>query len=59
MGRVEKLLGGKDNVFRAVELVRVHNSLYNTHMKRPVQKLYPLEVDTSVQDTPTPSVGTV
>ena len=58
MGRVNKLLGGKDNVVRAAELVTVHSSLPNIHIKRPVQKLYPLEVDTSEEDIPTPSVGT-
>ena len=58
MGRVEKLLVGKDNVARAAELVTVDNSLRKIRMKRPVQKLYPLEVDTSVEDTPTLSVGT-
>ena len=58
MGRVEKLLVGKDNVARAAELVTVDNSVRKIRMKRPVQKLYPLEVDTSVEDTPTLSVGT-
>lgn len=59
MRRVEKLLGGKDNVVRAAELVTVDNSLRKIRTKRQVQELCPLEVDTSVEDTPTPFVGTI
>lgn len=42
----------RDNVVRAAEVVKVDNSLRRIPMKRPIQKLYPLEVDTSAEDTP-------
>lgn len=32
--------------------------LCKIRMKSPLQKLYPLEADTSVEDTPMPPVGT-
>lgn len=47
IGKVERLLRGRGNVVRATEVVTVDNSLRRIHMKRPIQKLYPLEVDTS------------
>ena len=56
MGKVEKLLKGRDNMVRAAEVITVDNSLRRILMKRPIQKLYPLEVDTSSVDTP--PVGT-
>ena len=59
MRRIEKLLGGKDNVVRAAELVTVDNSLRKIRTKRQVQELCPLEVDTSVEDTPTPFMRTI
>ncbi|XP_068742366.1 uncharacterized protein [Montipora capricornis] len=45
MGKVEKLLQGQDKVVRAAEVVRVDNSLRKTRLKRPIQKLYPLEIN--------------
>ena len=39
MGKVEKLLRGRDNVVRAAEVVTVANSLRRIHMKCPIQKL--------------------
>ena len=45
MGKVEKLLQGQDNVVRAAEVVTVDNSLRKTRLKRPIQKLYPLEIN--------------
>ncbi|KAL9975369.1 hypothetical protein ACROYT_G012524 [Oculina patagonica] len=45
LGKVEKLLRGRDNVARAAEVVTVDNSLNKTLLKRPIQKLYPLEVN--------------
>lgn len=51
MEKVEKLLRGRDNLVRAAEVVTVDNSLRRIRIKRPIQKLYPLEVDTSAEDT--------
>ena len=45
MGKVEKLLQGQDNIVRAAEVVTVDNSLRKTRLKRPIQKLYPLEIN--------------
>ena len=45
MGKVEKLLRGRDNEVRAAEVVTVDNSLRKIRLKRPIQKLYPLEVN--------------
>ena len=45
MGKVEKLLQGQDNVVRAAKVLTVDNSLRKTRLKRPVQKLYPLEIN--------------
>ena len=50
MGSFEKLLCGKDNVVHAV-----NNSPRKIRIKRPIQKLCPLEIDTSVEVTSTPS----
>lgn len=52
MGKVEKLLRGRDNVVHAAEVVTVDNSLRRIRMKRPIQKLYPLEVYESAEVTP-------
>ena len=41
MGKVEKLLRGRDDVVRAAEVVTVDNSLCQVRLKRPIQKLYP------------------
>ena len=45
MGKVQKLLQGQDNVVGAAEVMTVDNSLCKTHLKRPIQKLYPLEIN--------------
>ena len=45
MGKVENLLRGRDNEVRAAEVVTVDNSLRKIRIKRPIQKLYPLEVN--------------
>ena len=45
LGKVEKLLRGRDNVTRAAEVVTVDKSLNKTLLKRPIQKLYPLEIN--------------
>ena len=50
MGKVEKLLRGRDDVVRAAEVVTVDNSLRQVRLKRPIQKLYPLEVNTRDED---------
>ena len=45
MEKVEKLLQGQDKVVRAAEVVTVDNSLRKTRLKRPIQRLYPLEIN--------------
>ena len=50
MGKVEKLLRGRDDVVRAAEVVTVDNCLRQVRLKRPIQKLYPLEVNTRDED---------
>ena len=45
MGKVEKLLRGRDNVVRSAEVATVDKSLRRILIKRPIQKLYPLEVN--------------
>ena len=50
MGKVEKLLRGRDDAVRAAEVVTVDNSLRQVRLKRPIQKLYPLEVNARDQD---------
>ena len=53
MGKVEKLLRGRDDVLRATEVVTVDNSLRQVPFKRPIQKLYPLEVNVRDEDAVT------
>ena len=53
MGKVEKLLRGRDDVVRAAEVVTVDNSLRQVRLKRPIQKLYPLEVNARDEDPAT------
>jgi len=43
-------LRGRDNVARAAEVVTVDNSLRKTLLKRPIQKLYPFEVNVLDED---------
>ena len=50
MGKVEKLLRGRDDAVRAAEVVTVDNSLRQVRLKRPIQKLYPLEVNARDED---------
>ena len=50
MGKVEKLLRGRDDVVRAAEVVTVENCLRQGRLKRPIQKLYPLEVNARDED---------
>ena len=45
MGKVEKLLRGRDNVVHSAEVATVDKSLRRIRIKRPIQKLYPLEVN--------------
>jgi len=50
LGKVEKLLRGRDKVARAAEVVTVDNSLLKTLLKHPIQKLYPLEINVTGED---------
>ena len=50
MARREKLLRGREDVVRAAEVVTVDNSLRQVRLKRPIQKLYPLEVNARDED---------
>ena len=45
MGKVEKLLRGRDNVVRSAEVANVDKSLRRIRIKLPIQKLYPLEIN--------------
>ena len=50
MGKVDKLAPGRDGVVRAAELTILDKSQRSIRVKRPVQKLYPLEVSAAVSD---------
>ena len=43
IGKVEKLLRGRDKEVRAAEVKTLDSSLRKVRLKRPIQKLYPLE----------------
>ena len=45
MGKVEKLLRGRDKVVRSPEVATEDTSLRRVRTKRPIQKLYLLEVN--------------
>ena len=49
-GKVEKLLRGREDVVRVAEVVTVDNSLRQVRLKRPIRKLYPLEVNARDED---------
>ena len=59
MGKVEKLLRGRDDVVSAAEVVTVDNSFRQVLLKRPIQKHYPLEVNARDEDTVTVVGATV
>ena len=44
MGKVERVLPGRDGFIRSAELTTVNKSGNVVRVKRPIQKLYPLEV---------------
>lgn len=44
LGRVTKLYPGKDGIVRAAEVATLDPSMRLTHIRRPILKLYPLEV---------------
>ena len=50
MGKVDKLVPGRDGVVRAAELTTLDKSQRIIRVKRPIQKLYPLEVLAAVSD---------
>ena len=52
IGKVDKLLPGKDGIVRAAELTLLDKSQRVMRTKRPIQKLYPLEVSRTVSDKP-------
>eukprot|EP00794_Sanderia_malayensis_P004439 gene4439-5032_t len=45
MGKITKVFHGKDNIIRAVELKTSDSAGKSIIIKRPIQRLYPLEVD--------------
>ena len=62
MGKVIKLLTGKDGNIRAAEVLTHDKSQRVITMQRPLQKLYPLEVSYSVdkkEQTNTPAITMV
>ncbi|KAK3750791.1 hypothetical protein QZH41_006585 [Actinostola sp. cb2023] len=56
MGKVERLLPGRDNVVRAAEVITLDKSKRIIRVKRPLQKLYPLEVSAQ-EETSEADVG--
>ena len=50
MGKVDKLVPGRDGVVRAAELTTLDKSQRIIRVKRPIQKLYPPEVSAAVSD---------
>ena len=50
MGRVEKLLVGRDNIVRAVKLVTLDKSNKIITLNRPLRNLYPLELSSCVDE---------
>ncbi|XP_065054025.1 uncharacterized protein LOC135682870 [Rhopilema esculentum] len=51
MAKVTKLLPGKDGVVRAVELLTSNSAKKHITIKRPIQKLYPIEIRSSSEVT--------
>ena len=49
LGTVQELIHGRDNLVRAA-VVRLVSEGRMTEIKRPVQKLYPVEVSNGCQD---------
>ena len=49
LGKVEKLIEGNDGIVRSAEVRVAHKGKKSTFLKRPVQRLYPLEVRSSKQ----------
>ena len=49
LGKVEKLIEGNDGKVRSAEVTIAHKGKKSTFLKRPVQRLYPLEVGSSEQ----------
>eukprot|EP00794_Sanderia_malayensis_P015493 gene15493-17071_t len=45
LGKITKVFHGKDNIIRAVELKTSDSAGKSIIIKRPIQRLYPLEVD--------------
>ena len=58
VGVVETLVRGSDNVVRGTK-VRVVTKGKPTHLSRPVQKLYPLEIKSQGEGAPKRSVRAV
>ena len=50
MGKVENLIKGEDNIIRGA-VVRVQSGGRTTNLRRPVQKLYPLELNLNTKTT--------
>ena len=44
LGKVEKLIEGNDGKVRSAEIRIAHKGKKSTFLKRPVQRLYPLDV---------------
>ena len=51
LGKIERLLPGKDSIVRAVEVRTVDNSGKTVSMKRPIQHLFPIEVEETLQSS--------
>ena len=51
MAKVTKLLPGKEGVARAVELLTSNSAKKHITIKLPIQKLYPIEIRSSSEET--------
>ena len=47
IARIERLIKGKDDIVRVAE-VKIVSKVRPLHISRPLQKLYPLEIDAKV-----------
>ena len=51
-GRVDKLISGKDGIVRGAVVRSTTKQRRSTMLRRPLQKLYPVECDTRQEEVP-------
>ena len=52
LGRVDKLISGKDGIVRGAVVRSTTKQRRSTMLRRPLQKLYPVECDTRQEEVP-------